>query len=411
MSIGAIQREERHKGDHQSCGRRPLSIGQESSATAESKAGGLAADALPKAGPVSVQEGCIVDDSEEELEDVDVSAGKSADGIDAHAKQKSAEPASALVSKGDVCSPSEDEMVEVDTGAYLGDPKAAEGKGADDAVDKDIEITHTSHAMDGKEALDEDDDWDPCIVCGSTQEEGMMVCRKCNLSAHSWCYYRKGSKAEGDSISLGDAWSCGSCGGPPQETKNRNEKVVNGNSPQLVQTFGVASRESEAGSKAFDKRDAKKLLEEAGYWYQGGSLMKKSEGKSRQHPTPTQTSMQSTSTSPIPRPADGVATSAQVENGAGNYNLASVGSSRAPSLGMSKLAAVETRADQKALAELLAGEATMLKKEKNRLKASTEAVTDDMMTDVQQLLEILGVPYVLGDSSDKWCLVMSSLRA
>ena len=36
------------------------------------------------------------------------------------------------------------------------------------------------------------------------------------------------------------------------------------------------------------KRDAKKMLEEAGYWYQGGALMKKPDSKGRHRTTPTQ---------------------------------------------------------------------------------------------------------------------------
>ena len=88
--------------------------------------------------------------------------------------------------------------------------------------DDDVVVVATSHAMDGKEAEEEEEE-DPCVVCASREECGMMVCRKCKLSTHSFCYYRKGSTDEGNSISLGDAWICGKCGGPHQHTLEKGK--------------------------------------------------------------------------------------------------------------------------------------------------------------------------------------------
>jgi len=105
-------------------------------------------------------------------------------------------------------------------GALLSAHARDKGGGHPDQMeedDDDVAIVATSHAMDGKEAEEEEEE-DPCIVCASREEDGMLVCRKCHLSTHSWCYYRKGSTDEGDSITVGDAWVCGQCGGPQQHT-------------------------------------------------------------------------------------------------------------------------------------------------------------------------------------------------
>ena len=184
---------------------------------------------------------------------------------------------------------SEDELEEVDVNAE----KVEWGGGGDSDSGPELEITHTSHARDGKGGMgvvqdeEEDDSFDPCCVCGSVEDDGMLVCAKCRLSAHSSCYFRKGSKDEGDSISRGDSWLCESCGGPPrmQVSLALSQTQI----PSRKQTENVGKeegRDDEGGGgegggewkKAVvnnggsTKVDAKKILEEAGYWYQGVCL-------------------------------------------------------------------------------------------------------------------------------------------
>ena len=67
--------------------------------------------------------------------------------------------------------------------------------------------------------------------------------------------------------------------------------------------------------------------------------------------------------------------------------------------------------DRRVLEELLAGEVHELKRERNRLKSITEGVTDGMYADVQELLEILGVPYVLAPSeAEAQCAELERLK-
>jgi hypothetical protein len=89
------------------------------------------------------------------------------------------------------------------------------------------------------------------------------------------------------------------------------------------------------------------------------------------------------------RKGPGTDASGDGSGGGGRDSRGAGGGGGAGSGGKSKDAAGP--ADQRALAELLAGEMHELKRERNRLKASTEAVTDDMYADVQQMLEILGM--------------------
>jgi hypothetical protein len=68
----------------------------------------------------------------------------------------------------------------------------------------------------------------------------------------------------------------------------------------------------------------------------------------------------------------------------------------------------QQQGDEQVLMDLLAGE-KLLKKQKNRLTAATETVTDDMYAEVQQLCEILGVPYVLAPSECKKVRILPAL--
>ena len=84
-----------------------------------------------------------------------------------------------------------------------------------DASDDDgyVQITHTSN--EGKPPSPAAQK-QACCVCGGTRELDMLECCKCDLAAHSCCYYQRGSQAEGDAISAGDEWECEDCGGWPQ---------------------------------------------------------------------------------------------------------------------------------------------------------------------------------------------------
>jgi hypothetical protein len=77
--------------------------------------------------------------------------------------------------------------------------------------DDDVQITYTSQANEGKPPSSAAQE-QACCVCGGTREEDMLECIRCNLAAHSCCYYQRGSKAEGDAISAGDEWECEDCG-------------------------------------------------------------------------------------------------------------------------------------------------------------------------------------------------------
>jgi DNA excision repair protein ERCC-5 len=307
--------------------------------------------------------------------------------------------------------------------------------------DSDLEITHTSHAKDGKTAAElqeRDNDCHTCCVCSDADNDGMLLCCKCGLSAHSWCYYKKGSKDEGDSISLCDAWICGSCGGPPKWERERAaheaKQASGGAHEEAHEEAKVAGGGARTASAKSKKVDARKILEEAGYWYQGGSLMKKTDKKS---PALSSGGADAGVSSPgvwTLTPASGgwggggggssmgpkdtpngnrssSPTGQGKGKGGGRSGEGGGGACGGVGRGWGRLKDGANPEDQRALEELLAGEVHELKRERNRLKAITEGVTDGMYADVQELLEILGVPYVLAPSeAEAQCAELERLK-
>ena len=87
----------------------------------------------------------------------------------------------------------------------------ASADGQDDD-DDDVQITHVSHANEGRHPSPEQAaSQQACCVCGGTRELDMLECFRCDLAAHSCCYYQRGSTAEGDAIAAGDQWECNDC--------------------------------------------------------------------------------------------------------------------------------------------------------------------------------------------------------
>lgn len=126
-----------------------------------------------------------------------------------------------------------------------------------------------------------------CSRCGVKGDIGMLTCKTCTFSVHSWCLYARGSEEEDAAIDLGEIWVCKRCAGRAAGAEAgkdaADEKLAKSLQCEEYESGGYEPPVSQAGGSRGDAGDeapagkpktARQIVQELGYDLTGGVLSK-----------------------------------------------------------------------------------------------------------------------------------------
>jgi hypothetical protein len=284
------------------------------------------------------------------------------------------------------------------------------GSPQDQADDDELMCTGTSHEPVHQPEGEEE----RCSKCGGMSDVGMMTCRVCKMDVHSFCYYKRRSEEEEEAIDLGELWECDTCakkesvakavpGGSQgaEDANGRLDSVANGLLDGKQAESGRGGRGEGAASSVVSKpKSDRQIVRELGYDITGGILQKK---KPRKRDYAVSEGSQ-----------EGLVNKAlktQKEKGGKEASLGNhVDEMEGDDGGGGGWGGGGGAEETDRLLGMLEGERESLTHDRNRKQAQAEGVTDGMMEDVQTMLEMFGIPYVLSPTeAESQCAMLEQV--